>query len=70
MRVKEGAMRESTVRTPQRTLSQATIDEMALVIMDGDFLSLDSHIPDGARVDVLTPLTGGALGWSDACASL
>jgi hypothetical protein len=37
------------------------MEHLAAVILDGDFLSLDSQIPDGASVDVLTPLVGG---WS------
>ncbi|MFB3820323.1 MAG: MoaD/ThiS family protein [Candidatus Methylomirabilales bacterium] len=43
---------------PQR-LTDADLEHLAAVILDGDFLSLDSPIPDGARVDVLTPLVGG-----------
>jgi hypothetical protein len=33
---------------------------MIAVILEGEFLSLDSVIPDGAKVDVLTPLSGGS----------
>jgi hypothetical protein len=32
---------------------------MVAVIVDGDILTLDSVIKDGAKVDVLTPLSGG-----------
>jgi len=41
-------------------LRQETFDNLAAVILDGDFLALDSVIPDAAKVDVLTPLAGGA----------
>jgi molybdopterin converting factor small subunit len=41
-------------------LTGERLNRMAAVILDGNFLSLDSPIPDGAAVDVLTPLTGGA----------
>ena len=40
-------------------LRQETFDNLAAVILEGDFLALDSAIPDGAKVDVLTPLAGG-----------
>jgi molybdopterin converting factor small subunit len=40
-------------------LRQETFNHMAAVIVDGNFLSLDSPIPDGATIDVLTPLAGG-----------
>ena len=40
-------------------LQQETFNHMAAVIVDGDFLTLDSRIPDGAKIDVLTPLSGG-----------
>jgi molybdopterin converting factor small subunit len=41
-------------------LQDESMNQMLAVILDGDFLSLDSVIPDGAKVDVLTPLAGGA----------
>ena len=40
-------------------LRQETFDNLAAVILEGDFLALASTIPDGAKVDVLTPLAGG-----------
>ncbi len=40
-------------------LSSERLNRLAAVILNGDFLSLESVIPDGAAVDVLTPLTGG-----------
>jgi molybdopterin converting factor small subunit len=40
-------------------LRQETFNHMAAVIVDGNFLSLDSPIPDGATIDVLAPLSGG-----------
>jgi len=41
-------------------LHQDSFNNLAAVIMDGDFLALDSAIPDGAKIDVFTPLAGGA----------
>ncbi len=41
-------------------LVQDAFDHLAAVIVDGDFLALDSVIPDGAEVHVFTPLAGGA----------
>jgi len=41
-------------------LTQDAFDHVAAVIVSGDFLALDSPIPDGSTVDVLTPLAGGA----------
>jgi len=41
-------------------LDQDAFNHLAAVLLDGDFLSLDSTIPDGAKVDVFTPLAGGA----------
>jgi molybdopterin converting factor small subunit len=38
---------------------QEAFDHIAAVIAKGDFLALDSSIPDGSTVDVLTPLAGG-----------
>ncbi|HSB80436.1 MAG TPA: MoaD/ThiS family protein [Candidatus Methylomirabilis sp.] len=44
---------------PPEGLQDERMNHMLAVILDGDFLSLDSIIPDGAKVDVLTPLSGG-----------
>jgi len=44
---------------PLPGLEQETANMLAAVIMDGDLLSLESEIRDGATVDVLLPLTGG-----------
>jgi molybdopterin converting factor small subunit len=41
-------------------LHQEAFDHIAAVIVNGDFLALDSAIPDGSTVDVFTPLAGGA----------
>jgi molybdopterin converting factor small subunit len=41
---------------------QEAFDRIAAVIVAGDFLALDSAIPEGSTVDVLTPLAGGARG--------
>lgn len=40
-------------------LTQEAFDQLAAVIVDGDFLALPSTIPDGAEVHVFTPLAGG-----------
>jgi hypothetical protein len=42
-------------------LNQDTFNNLAAVLMDGNFLALDSVIPDQATVDVLTPLAGGVV---------
>lgn len=47
-------------------LCQESFNDLAAVIMDGNFLALDSTVPDGAAVDVFTPLAGGVRG----CVSL
>jgi molybdopterin converting factor small subunit len=41
-------------------LTQDAFNHLAAVIVEGDFLALDSPIPDGAEVHVFTPLAGGA----------
>ena len=41
-------------------LTQDAFNNLAAVLMNGDFLALDSEIPDKATVDVFTPLAGGA----------
>jgi len=40
-------------------LDQEAVNVLAAVIMDGNILSLESKIRDGAAVDILLPLTGG-----------
>ena len=45
---------------PREGLQEEAMGQMVAVIVDGDILSLDALIRDGARVDVLTPLSGGA----------
>jgi len=40
-------------------LTQDAFNNLAAVLMNGDFLALDSVIPDQATVDVFTPLAGG-----------
>ncbi len=42
-------------------VNQDTFNNLAAVLMDGNFLALDSVIPDQATVEVLTPLAGGAV---------
>jgi hypothetical protein len=44
-----------------RGLDQQTFNDLAAVLMDGNFLSLESVIPDRATVDVFTPLSGGVV---------
>jgi hypothetical protein len=36
------------------------MSHLVAVIVDGDILTLDSAIRDGAKVDILAPLSGGA----------
>ena len=45
---------------PREGLTDEAMSQMVAVIMDGEILSLDSPIRNGAKVDVLTPLSGGA----------
>lgn len=45
---------------PMEGLRDEAVNQMAAIILNGEFLSLDSVIPDGAKVDVLTPLSGGS----------
>jgi hypothetical protein len=44
----------------RNSLNQDAFNNRAAVLMNGDFLALDSVIPDKATVDVFTPLAGGA----------
>jgi molybdopterin converting factor small subunit len=41
-------------------LQEERLDGVAAFILDGRLLSLGSPIPDGAKIDVVTPLVGGA----------
>lgn len=45
---------------PREGIQEEAMSQMVAVILDGDILTLDSVIRDGAKVDVLTPLSGGA----------
>jgi sulfur carrier protein ThiS len=45
---------------PREGLQEEAMSQMVAVIMDGDILTLDSVIRNGAKVDVLAPLSGGA----------
>ena len=45
---------------PREGFQEEAMGQLAAVIVDGDILTLDAVIRDGARVDVLTPLSGGA----------
>ncbi len=44
---------------PREGFQEEAMAQMVAVIVDGDILTLDSVIRDGASVDVLTPLSGG-----------
>jgi len=44
---------------PREGVREEAMGDLAAVIVDGDILTLDSVIRDGAKVDVLTPLSGG-----------
>lgn len=48
------------MKLPREGLQEEALSQMVAVIVDGDILTLDSAIRDGAKVDVLTPLSGGA----------
>ncbi len=45
---------------PREGLEEEAMGDMVAVIVDGDILTLDSVIRDGAKVDILAPLSGGA----------
>ena len=45
---------------PREGLHEEAMGQVVAVIMDGDILALDSVIRDGAKVDVVTPLSGGS----------
>lgn len=45
---------------PREGLREEAMGDLVAVIVDGDILTLDSMIKDGAKVDVLTPLSGGS----------
>jgi sulfur carrier protein ThiS len=49
-------------------LTQESFNHLAAVIVEGNFLALDSPIPDGAEVHVFTPLSGGTAAGSLASA--
>ena len=45
---------------PPEDLQEDAMGQVVAVIMDGDILTLDAVIKDGSKVDILTPLSGGA----------
>jgi molybdopterin converting factor small subunit len=47
---------------PREGIQEEAMSHLTAVIVDGDILTLDAEIKDGAKVDVLTPLSGGTLG--------
>jgi len=49
---------------PPEGFQEEAMAQMVAVIVDGDILTLDSVIRDGASVDVLMPLSGGADLWA------
>ena len=44
---------------PREGLQEEAMSHLVAVIVDGDILTLDAVIKDGAKVDILTPLSGG-----------
>ena len=44
---------------PREGIQEEAMSHLTAVIVDGDILTLDAEIKDGAKVDVLTPLSGG-----------
>lgn len=44
---------------PREGIQEEAMSHLTAVIVDGDILTLDAEIKDGAQVDVLTPLSGG-----------
>lgn len=46
---------------PREGLQEEAMSHMVAVIVDGNILTLDAAIKDGAKVDILTPLSGGTL---------
>jgi molybdopterin converting factor small subunit len=44
---------------PRQGIQEEVMSHLVAVIVDGDILTLDAEIKDGAKVDVLTPLSGG-----------
>ena len=44
---------------PREGIQEEAMSHLVAVIVDGDILTLNSEIRDGAKVDILTPLSGG-----------
>lgn len=44
---------------PREGIREEAMSHLTAVIVDGDILTLDAEIKDRAKVDVLTPLSGG-----------
>ncbi len=44
---------------PREGLQEEAMSHLTAVIVEGDILTLDAAIKDGAKVDILTPLSGG-----------
>ena len=45
---------------PREGIQEEAMGHLTAVIVDGDILTLDAEIKDGAKVDILTPLSGGS----------
>jgi molybdopterin converting factor small subunit len=43
-----------------KALEEEAMGNLVAVIMDGDILGLEATLRDGARLDILLPLSGGA----------
>ncbi len=52
---------------PREGIQEEAMSHLTAVIVDGDILTLDAEIKDGAKVDVLTPLSGGNPGSNAEC---
>jgi molybdopterin converting factor small subunit len=50
---------ELRANLPREGIQEEAMSHLTAVIVDGDILTLDAEIKDGAKVDVLTPLSGG-----------
>ncbi len=58
------ALRANLLR---RGLQEEAMSDLVAVIADGDILPLEAEIKDGAKVVVLTPLSGGMVAQSPGC---
>jgi molybdopterin converting factor small subunit len=56
-------------KLPPEGLQEEAMSRIVAVIMDGDILTLETAIRDGAKVDILTPLFGGITAPFPTCQS-